>query len=199
MQIDVEERSRDAERPPRLLRHVVEVELEVALQSVFSARQDVSELTGTSADRAIARRAMSTLESVTASVRILLALLRAFGPTEQGDRGLFDRGSSAFAVVRRDGHVLYMNAAVSQHVLRDHHTVAGTPFAQRTWSDRAQMRDHLDTAYDDGVADDVFDVVRGDGRRITMRLHTERLDTDGDAVLLMTHVPDRHPAGDDVR
>lgn len=176
-------------RSPRLLRHVVEVELEVLMQSAFSARQDLGELDGTSADRQKVRRAAETLESITASVRILLALLRAFGPTDD-PTGLFDRASAAFAVVTREGEVLYMNAEVSRVVGRNHRTVTATPFDERTWTDREQMRRHIDEAHELGVADDTFAVVRGDGQTISMRLHTERLDTESASVLLMNHVAD---------
>jgi PAS domain S-box-containing protein len=178
-----------AARSPRLLRHVIEVELEILLQAAFSARQDLGELDGTSADRQKVRDARATLESMTASVRILLALLRALGPSDDTD-GLFDRSSAAFAIVSREGEVLYMNAEVSRVVGRDHRAVTATPFADRTWADRDQMRRHIDEAYENGVADDTFAVVRGDGRTIAMRLHTERLDTESSSVLLMNHVPD---------
>lgn len=178
-----------AARSPRLLRHVVEVELEVLLHSAFGARQDLGELDGSSADRQKVRRASEALETVTSSVRILLALLRAFGPTDD-PTGLYDRESAAFAVVTREGEVLYMNAEVSRVVGRDHRTVSATPFGERNRADRVQMRCHLEQAYETGVADDTFDVVRGDGQTITMRLHTERLDTESASVLLMNHVAD---------
>ncbi|MDO9407726.1 PAS domain-containing protein [Patulibacter sp.] len=171
-----------------MLRHVIEVELEFALQSVFTARQDLSELTGTSADRGVLRGAVTTLETVTGTLRVLLAVLRAFGPAAHDGGGLFDRASDAFAIVHPDGQVLYMNAAVTRVVGRDHRDVAETPFGERTWTDRQQMRRHLAAAYADGLHEDVFDVVRGDGVPITMRLHTRRLDADGQAVLLMNHV-----------
>jgi PAS domain-containing protein len=168
---------------------VLEVELESALQKVFTVRQDLSELSGTSADRRVVASSTATLEEVVAGVRVLLAVLRAFGPSVPGESGLHDPTTSAFAVVRPDGEVLYMNAAVTRIVQRDHRSVAATPFEDRTWTDREQMRRHLDLACRAGSADDVFEVVRGDGHTIEMRLHTERLDADGDVVLLMTYVP----------
>ncbi|CAB4936903.1 unannotated protein [freshwater metagenome] len=174
----------------RLARHVVETELENVLQSLFSVRQDLSELVGNSADRRRLESAMDTMQDLIASTRVLLAVLRAFGSSATEEVGLFDRTANGFAVLRPDGEVLYMNAAVTRVVGRDHHVVATTPFAERSWTDREQMRRHLDVAYTRGHADEVFDVVRGDGRPIVMRLHTERLDADGDAVLLMTHVED---------
>jgi PAS domain-containing protein len=174
----------------RLARHVVESELENVLQSLFSVRQDLSELVGNSADRRRVESAMATMQGLIAAIRVLLAVLRAFGASGAEETGLFDRTASGFAVLRPDGEVLYMNAEVTRVVGRDHHVVATTPFAERSWADRDQMRRHLDAAYEHGHADDVFDVERGDGRTIVMRLHTERLDADGDAVLLMTHVED---------
>lgn len=176
---------------PRLLRHVVEVELENALQSLFAVRQDLSEVVGNSADRQVVLSAMDTLQDLVSGVRVLLAVVRAFGASGPEEAGLFDRTTSGFAVLRPTGEVLYMNAAVTRVVQRDHRQVAATPFAERSWTDRTQMRGHLEAAFAQGSADDVFDVVRGDGRSIAMRLHTERVDTDGEAVLLMTHVEDR--------
>ena len=63
----------------RLARHVVESELENVLQSLFSVRQDLSELVGNSADRRRVESAMATMQGLIAAIRVLLAVLRAFG------------------------------------------------------------------------------------------------------------------------
>lgn len=168
---------------------VLEVELEGVLQATFAARQDVLDARGRDADPALLDSAEITLQGCLATMQILLGLLRAVPGKGARWTVSLDRVSEAFLVLRVSGEVLYMNAAVTRLVKRDHRAVVHTTFEEREWCDRAQMRRHLDEAFERGRAIDTFDVLRGDGVRVDMTFRTERIEIAGDdAFLMMSHV-----------
>lgn len=170
------------------LRAVVETELEQVLQSLFTARQDVLEITEAGGSPESAASAERTIRGCTATVAILLGLLRE-SPGLTDTSALVGRLSGPFCLLARDGDVLYMNAAVTQLVGHEQRTAMATPFEERTWSDRDQMRRHLEEAHERGIAEDTFAVTRGDGDVVAMTFRTERLSEAAESLLLMTHVP----------
>lgn len=95
---------------------------------------------------------------------------------------------AGFAILRLDGEVLYSSDASVGECRNTSRAAIATAFADRVWTDRSQMRAHLDRAHACGEAQEEFAVLEDDGGWGRLTLRTCRLDVGSEALLLIAHV-----------
>lgn len=168
---------------------ILRVELEDVLQSLYAARQDVLDLAASRDPEATRYSAERTLNGCTATVQLLLRLMRLVADEQPPEHPFVRMMDGPFGVLGRDYEVLYLNTAMGDLIGLQHRTIALSRFEERRWIDRSIMREHFGRATAEGAASMWTVLTRSDGQEIPVRVETARIDDHSEPLLLISIKP----------